>query len=98
MKELAETHLRPTRAGNISIENRERINVTGISDVDSFNDAEILVITDDGRLTIFGQGLHIAKLDLDEGVLAVDGLIGGIEYTDTIDKQGGHGLFSKLFR
>ena len=98
MREFTETTMRTARTGNITIENREHITVTGVADVDSFNENEIMVRTDDGRLTVFGQGLHIARLDLEQGQLTVDGLIGGVEYTDVLEKQPAQGLFSKLFR
>lgn len=101
MREYTETTApspRPSRAGNINIENRERITVSGVTDVDSFNELEIMVRTDNGRLTVFGQGLHISRLDLEQGHLSVDGLIGGVEYTDVLEKQSSPGLFNKLFR
>lgn len=81
---------------SVSMEGREKVSITGVSDVSSFNEAEISAHTEAGILTVFGTGLHITKLDLDAGVLHVEGAVGGMEYTDYAQKQSG--VFSRLFR
>jgi len=82
---------------NISIENREKATLSGVLDVESFNDGEIVVRSEAGMLTLFGQGLHISKLDLDTGHLWVDGFIGGVEYHEEPAQKTG-GMFSRIFK
>jgi sporulation protein YabP len=61
------------------LENREKLCVTGVVDVESFNDQSIIAITDIGVLIIRGTELHINKLNLDSNELIVDGDIYSME-------------------
>ena len=67
-----------------------------MSDVDSFDEQSIIAYTDFGELTIRGKNLHINKLSLDTGELAVDGEISSMSYSD--NRPDNSGFFSKLFR
>ena len=78
----------------VTVENRRRMVLSGVNDVESFNEAEVAVVTACGRLTVLGQGLHIVKLSLDEGQIVVEGLLEAMEYDDLAPKQRG-GLFGK---
>ncbi len=84
------------RAHSIQIDNRERISITGVSDVESFNEQEVVLSTEQGPLILTGEGLHITRLNLDEGQLVVGGTIGGVEYE--AQQTGRGGLFSRVFR
>lgn len=86
----------PLRKHHISLDNRERASITGVQRVDSFNEQEIVFLTDAGVVVIYGQKLHMSKLNLDDGQLVVEGLIFGIEYADAEESKGG--LFSRLFK
>lgn len=83
---------------NISIEGREKLQITGVTEVDSFNDNIVSLNTEMGGLTIKGNELHINKLNVDDGNLIVEGYIISCVYTqkDENNKQGG--LLSKIFK
>lgn len=81
----------------ISIDNRERITVTEVSDVDSFNEQSILVSLKNGGLLIKGEKLHIQKLDLEEGKVIITGAIGSVAYTEKKDKQE-KGFLKKILK
>lgn len=83
------------RNHSIHIENRELMSITGVKDVGSFNEAEIILMTEGGGLTIDGTELHITKLNLDEGQVIVEGQIIAFEYDDIPQKRGS--LFSRMF-
>lgn len=84
---------------NIILENREKLNVTGVLDVFSFDDQIIIVQTELGLLTIKGDNLKINKLNLDTSDFVVDGNIASLNYTnsDTVTRKG-QNLFSKIFK
>ncbi len=86
------------RNHSISIEGREKVSITGVEDMDSFNDEEVTIVTEYGLLSIGGHDLHINKLNLDEGHLVLEGYIEGLEYMDKETPSGRGGLFAKLFR
>ncbi|MBS3887536.1 MAG: sporulation protein YabP [Dethiobacter sp.] len=81
------------------IQNRESMDVTGVLHVDSFDDEEVILETEQGILAIRGEELHIKQLNLEKGELAIEGLILELAYSD--DKRfrdRGKGLFERLFK
>lgn len=66
----------------IQMQNRERIQLTGVLNVGSFDDEGLVLETRMGFLALQGDGLHITQLNLDDGILTVEGLIKGIAYAD----------------
>lgn len=84
---------------NLILENRERLSVSGVIDVESFNDECVIVDTELGVLIIRGEDLHINKLSLDSSELSVDGDIISCEYSDREgSKSKGLGFFGKMFK
>ena len=67
---------------NLFIENREKLRLTGVKDVDNFDDDAISVQTQQGDLVIHGQNLKIAKLDVESGELLVDGFVISLFYQE----------------
>lgn len=64
----------------ISLEKREKAVLTGVTDVERFDENEVVLHTHGGRLTLTGTGLHVSSLQLEEGRLLVDGAIDGLRY------------------
>lgn len=85
---------------NIVLENREKLNITGIVDVFSFDDQIIIIETELGILTIKGENLKINKLSIDTSDFAVDGKITSLSYSDTsnIGSKKNKGILSKIFK
>lgn len=83
---------------NIILENREKLNVTGVLDVFSFDDQIIIVQTELGLLTIKGENLKINKLSLDTSDFVVDGNIASLNYTNSEATRKGQSFFSKIFK
>ena len=81
---------------NIIMEDRKSLSVTGVSDVDSFDEQTITVFTELGELSVRGADLHITKLSVETGELTVDGRIDALIYTQEQPKNGG--LFARMFR
>ena len=73
--------------------------MTGVSDVYSFDDHEILLATTAGMLTIRGKELHVSRLCLEEGEVEVEGQIDSLVYSDSGRKnQKDMALIARLFR
>ncbi len=81
---------------NVIMEDRKSLTVTGVKDVDSFDEQTMIIYTDMGELTVRGTQLHINKLNTDMGELNVTGNIYGLAYTDDRDKKSS--LIGRLFR
>lgn len=81
---------------SLILENRKSLTVTGVSDVDSFDEQAVVAYTDLGELTIRGKNLHINKLSLETGELTLDGEVSSMTYTD--NQSSNSSFLSKLFR
>lgn len=78
----------------ITIHERSSAALTGVSEVMSFSDSEILLKTVCGELTIRGNGLNIGKLNTDTGELAVSGTVSLVKYS----KKKNGGIFEGLLK
>ena len=74
---------------------RERLTVSGVEDVERFDETGIIMSTAAGTLVVTGEDLHIGKLSLDGGELHVDGRIDAVSYED--GGQERQGFFRRLF-
>lgn len=79
----------------LELEGRERLTVSGVEDVERFDETGIVMSTAVGTLVITGEDLHIGKLSLDGGELHVDGRIDSMTYEDQLPGRGG--FLSRLF-
>ena len=93
MTEEKKTSLLPH---NCILEDRRTLSVSGVNDVDSFDEQVIVASTDLGELTIRGEKLHITRLSLEIGELQVEGNIAALSYADVVPKNAG--FFSRVFR
>lgn len=82
---------------NLILENREKLSVTGIVDIHSFDDELVLAQTDLGIITIKGDDLKMNKLNLENNELIVEGQISAIAYSDVVSSKKS-GFMNKLFK
>ena len=80
----------------LELEGRERLTVSGVEDVERFDESCIVMSTCVGTLIISGEELHIGKLSLDGGELHVDGHIDAVTYEESAQQRGAS-LLSRLF-
>ena len=85
----------PAAVHRLELVGRERLVVSGVEDVDRFDETGIVMSTAAGTLVVTGEDLHIGKLSLDGGERHVDGRIDSVTYEDEGQSRGG--FFSRLF-
>lgn len=78
----------------LSLQNREKLDITGVSDVPAFNSDEITARCDWGTLIIKGSNLHMETLELESGVLKVSGRIVALIYNENSPQKGS---FKRVF-
>lgn len=83
------------RPHNIIMENRKSLSVSGVTDVESFDEQTVVLYTDMGQLTIRGTELHLERLNTDAGDVGVTGNIYGLLYTNDSGKSG---FLSRIFK
>lgn len=84
---------------NLILENREKLTITGVLDVLSFDDQIVIVDTQLGLLTIKGEDLRINKLSIDSSEVIIEGDIFNLGYSDeNINKKNGGSILGKIFK
>ncbi len=87
------------RAHKLILNNRRTCNLTGVNDVLSFDEKEIILETEQGMLMIKGNDLHANRLTLDKGEVDVDGRIDSFTYSEQSGVAGkGESFLSRLFK
>jgi len=81
------------------LENREKLNVSGVEHVNSFNSELVILETIAGVLTIKGEELDISKLNVEDGNVSVSGTIYALNYSDreSIGAKGA-GFLGRMFK
>jgi len=86
----------PRQIHQLILEERKLLTLTGVLDVDNFDDQKIEARTELGIIIVEGEQLHINRLSVDSGEMVVEGNIGGIAYIDKMPEKGG--FFSRLLK
>ena len=71
----------------INISNKTNITVSAVKSIDAFDENCIFVNLQEDVLMIYGKGLHIEGLDLEEGILTAAGRIESIAYAKKREKK-----------
>ena len=82
---------------NLILENREKLNVSGVNDVLSFDDQVVIMETELGLLTVKGENLKINKLNIDTTEVIVEGKINNLTYSEQQVKSEA-GILGKIFK
>lgn len=82
-------------AGRMELDGRAKLSVTGVQDVESFDEQSVVLRTALGTLVVRGEALHLQTLSLESGLVAVEGRVDSLVYED--DAPGG-GFLARLLR
>ena len=83
---------------NLVLENREKLSISGVLDVLSFDDQVVIVETELGLLNVKGDNLRINKLSIDTSEVIVEGDINSMIYSEKeLDKKG-TSFIAKIFK
>lgn len=73
----------------LTLDERGKLDLTGVSEVESFDEAMVVVHTTKGTLVIRGEGLHLKLLSLDGGQVHVDGQVNSMTYESDVGEPRG---------
>ena len=93
-----EEKVRVKRPHRLNMEDRKRIDFTGITDVVSFDPVKVVLESDYGHITIKGEGLHVNRLSVEKGELDLDGRVGSVCYSEAGMKNKQDSFMSRLLR
>lgn len=83
---------------NLILENREKLSISGVSDVLSFDDQIIIIETDLGLLTIKGENIRINKLSIDTSDVIIEGNINSLVYSNSDFQKKSGNIINKIFK
>ena len=92
-KDSAQNRTNVVKNHLLTLDNRRRASLTWVSEVLGFDENQVSLMTENGEVTLTGEGLHVTKLMLEEGQLAVEGKIDGVIYSAQRSRR--RGLFSR---
>ncbi|MBO7292384.1 MAG: sporulation protein YabP [Clostridia bacterium] len=79
---------------SLQLKNREKLMLDGVREVLRFDEGLVVLETALGALSVEGEGLHVTKLLLDCGEVAIEGHISALLYGDGGEKK--RGFFRRL--
>ena len=84
----------------LNLLDRRQMELSGVKDVVSFDDTNVVLQTVCGMLSIEGQELHVQVLNTESGVVTLEGTVNAVTYyrDEDSDKNGNNGFFGRLFR
>lgn len=83
---------------DVIMRGRKLLDITGVKQVESFDNEEFLLETSMGFLAIKGQNLQMKNLDVEKGIVSIKGKVFDLVYLDEQHGEKAKGFFSKLFR
>ncbi|WP_017729498.1 sporulation protein YabP [Halalkalibacterium ligniniphilum] len=86
------------RDHDLTLRGRKSLDITGVKQVESFDNEEFLLETDMGFLSIRGHNLHMKNLNVEQGLVSIEGKIYDLIYLDQNQGDKSKGLLGKLFK
>lgn len=82
----------------IKIKNRNEVEITGVKKINSLNDLEFNIDTVLKTLVVSGNNLEMKHLDVEKGILIIEGSINSLVYEKTVEKEKKGSFLGKLFK
>ncbi|MFC0472892.1 sporulation protein YabP [Halalkalibacter kiskunsagensis] len=89
---------RQTNDHDVILKGRRQLDITGVKQVESFDNEEFLLETVMGFLSVRGQNLHMKNLNVEQGNVSIEGKVYDLIYLDQNQQDKSKGFFGKLFK
>lgn len=83
---------------NLVLENREKLSISGVLDVLSFDDQIVILETELGLLTVKGENIRINKLSIDSSEVVIEGEIFNLSYSEKKSDKNYNSFIGKIFK
>ena len=92
---MADKSMQESKKHALSVVARGQASISGVTEVDSFDEHGVILKTDCGEMTVEGEELHVGALDIARGEVEITGRICAIYYSDAAPVK--RGLRARLF-
>ena len=86
------------RVHRVSLENRKKTVITGVQDIHSFNENEVLLLSEAGKILLKGEQLHVRNLNLEKGDAEVEGRVDSLSYLTRNAHKKDESILKRMFR
>lgn len=83
------------QAHSLSLLSREKLEISGVIEVLSSTEKEVVIKLSDAFLHVFGDGLKIVKLSPEDGFAVCKGRVNGLQYENKLAKKT---LLGRVFK
>ncbi len=80
---------------DIIICDRARLSISGVEDVQSFDETSVILKTNNGMVAVDGEGLRIGELSTETGKIFIEGRIGGVVFFEPAEPKKKRGFFAR---
>lgn len=84
----------PTLPQKLALDDRRRLSISGVQDIESFDESSVVLHTSRGVLLVRGQDLHLRQLATDGGQVAVEGMIDALIFEENRKEES---FWARLF-
>ena len=82
----------------VLLENRKKAVITGVQEIHSFNENEVLLLSEAGKILLKGEQLHVRKLNLEKGDAEVEGRVDSLSYLTRNAHKKDESILNRMFR
>lgn len=91
-------HINDLKEQNLKLKNRNNLEISGVKKIESLNSEEFIINTTLGILVVKGSNLEMQQLDIDKGLLWINGNIDSMIYQNIESKKQKNNFFGKVFK
>lgn len=82
----------------VLLENRKKAVITGVQEIHSFNENEVLLLSEVGKILLKGEQLHVRNLNLEKGDAEVEGRVDSLSYLTRNAHKKDESILKRMFR
>ena len=82
----------------VLLENRKKAVITGVQEIHSFNENEVLLLSEAGKILLKGEQLHVRKLNLEKGDAEGEGRVDSLSYLTRNAHKKDESILKRMFR
>lgn len=95
---MIQEQTRSQTSHRLVMQDRAKVELTGVTEVVSFDNKEIMLETIEGALRFGGEDLHVKRLTLEHGEVVLEGRIQEISYHESGRDKTAGSFLGRLFR
>ncbi len=85
------------KSHSLSLKDRKNMNITGVSEIISFDETCVSLEINEYQLNIYGTCLKISAFSNDSGEVSIDGVVDSVVYAGKTQSSYRRGILKRIF-